>query len=57
MGGVKIAEFNHELWGFVAVVIGLGAVMACPWFSAQVVGLAACLLLFSIGLFVGRQSR
>lgn len=54
---MKIAEFNHELWTFVAVVILLGGVMACPWFSAQVVGLAACLLLFCIGLFVGRQSR
>lgn len=54
---MKIAEFNRELWTFVAIVIALAGVMACPWFSAQAVGLAACLLLFSIGLFVGRQSR
>jgi hypothetical protein len=38
-------------------VIVLGGVMACPWMSAQGVGLAACLLLFSVGVFVGRQSR
>lgn len=46
-----------EPWIFGAVAVGLGALMVCPGMPGEVVGVAACLELFSIGLFVGRRSK
>lgn len=46
-----------DFWIFVAIVVGLGLVMACPWMPTEAVMTAAVLVIFTAGVLAGKQLR